>query len=56
MLIKGEQTAHAEVVDGQQRLTTLTILLAVLAKVLPTEARDIETFPLPSYRGHVGRH
>lgn len=30
VLVKAEKIAHAEVVDGQQRLTTLTILLGML--------------------------
>jgi len=30
VLVKAESDAHAEVVDGQQRLTTLTILLSAL--------------------------
>ncbi len=37
VLIKPEGKADAEVVDGQQRLTTLTILLAALRKSLPAE-------------------
>jgi uncharacterized protein with ParB-like and HNH nuclease domain len=34
VLIKSEDAAKADVVDGQQRLTTLTILLAVLRSLL----------------------
>ncbi|MBD2261191.1 DUF262 domain-containing protein [Pseudanabaena sp. FACHB-2040] len=37
VLIKSDGLPEAEVVDGQQRLTTLTILLAALREVLPTE-------------------
>ncbi|WP_204138931.1 DUF262 domain-containing protein [Halomicronema sp. CCY15110] len=37
VLIKSDGLPEAEVVDGQQRLTTLTILLAVLREVLPPE-------------------
>lgn len=35
VLIKPEDSPKSEVVDGQQRLTTLTILLAVLREVVP---------------------
>lgn len=34
VLIKEEEKPHSEVIDGQQRLTTLTILLAVLTSQL----------------------
>lgn len=37
VLIKPEGSPNAEVVDGQQRLTTLTILLSVLREVAPKE-------------------
>jgi uncharacterized protein with ParB-like and HNH nuclease domain len=37
VLIKSEHKPDAQVVDGQQRLTTLTILLSVLRELLPTE-------------------
>ena len=37
VLIKPEGSPEAEVVDGQQRLTTLAILIAVLREVLPVE-------------------
>lgn len=37
VLIKSDSSAEAEVVDGQQRLTTLTILLSVLREVVPQE-------------------
>jgi uncharacterized protein with ParB-like and HNH nuclease domain len=33
VLIKDEQKPHSEVIDGQQRLTTLTILLATMASM-----------------------
>lgn len=34
VLIKEEYRPHSEVIDGQQRLTTLTILLAALASIM----------------------
>jgi len=37
VLIKSDGLPESEVVDGQQRLTTLTILLAALREVLPPE-------------------
>jgi len=39
VLIKSDGLPESEVVDGQQRLTTLTILLAALREVLPTDWR-----------------
>jgi hypothetical protein len=39
VLIKKEDTPEAQVIDGQQRLTTLTILLAVLASKLSGDDR-----------------
>ena len=40
VLIKAEDSAHAEVIDGQQRLTTLTILLAAMACANDGEDKD----------------
>lgn len=39
VLIKEEDKPHADVIDGQQRLTTLTILFSVLADNLSGDAR-----------------
>src|SRR5579862_540428 len=39
VLVKGERP-HAEVVDGQQRLTTLTILFSTLRPLLTQEEAD----------------
>lgn len=44
ILIKGDKP-NSQVVDGQQRLTTLTILLAVLRKLLPHKiANELNTY------------
>ncbi len=40
VLIKEDDKPHADVIDGQQRLTTLTILFSVLASNLSGKARD----------------
>ena len=40
MLIKDEAFSSAEVIDGQQRLTTLTILLAAITSRLSGKVRD----------------
>jgi len=45
VLIKEEGNPHSEVVDGQQRLTTLTILLAALTSMLTGDLRtDFENY------------
>ena len=45
VLIKEEGRPHAEVIDGQQRLTTLTILLAALTSLFSGELRvDFENY------------
>ena len=40
VLIKQESVPYSEVIDGQQRLTTLTILLSTLASILKGNQRD----------------
>lgn len=37
VLIKEEKSSHAQIIDGQQRITTLTILLAVIRKLLSSK-------------------
>lgn len=46
VLVKEKGVPDAEVIDGQQRLTTLTILLAVLRDLatVPTLSTDIQKF------------
>lgn len=36
VLVKEESKPRAEVIDGQQRLTTLTMLIAVIVALLPS--------------------
>lgn len=40
VLIKEETKPEAEVIDGQQRLTTLALLLSVLLRTLPSDVTD----------------
>lgn len=44
VLIKNERQPKSSVVDGQQRLSTLTMLFAVLRTVMPDAADDITDF------------
>ncbi|MGL5940436.1 MAG: DUF262 domain-containing protein [Waterburya sp.] len=44
VLIKPIGKSESEVVDGQQRLTTLTILFAVLRRLLKTDADSLTTY------------
>ena len=44
VLIKNDRAPKSSVVDGQQRLTTLTMLFAVLRTVMPDAADDITDF------------
>lgn len=44
VLIKADRIANADVVDGQQRLTTLTILFSALRALLPSKARALTAF------------
>lgn len=46
VLIKEDNNPRSEVIDGQQRLTTLTILLATLASHFEGEVKD-------AFRGHL---
>ncbi len=44
VLIKNDREPKSSVVDGQQRLSTLTMLFAVLREVMPDAADDITDF------------
>jgi Protein of unknown function DUF262 len=53
VLIKEEDKNYAEVIDGQQRLTTLTILLASIASMLTGDLRtDFENYIREAGRPH----
>lgn len=41
VLIKEDDKPHSEVIDGQQRLTTLSILISVIASALNPNRRDL---------------
>ena len=44
VLIKNDRIPYSDVVDGQQRLTTLTILFSALRALLPSKARALTAF------------
>lgn len=55
VLVKEEDKPHAEVIDGQQRLTTLTILLAAITSKLSGEDRnDFKTYIIEPGRASQG--
>lgn len=55
VLVKEDDKPYAEVIDGQQRLTTLTILLAALTSKLTGEAReDFKTYIIEPGRASQG--
>ena len=46
VLIKNDREPKSSVVDGQQRLSTLTMLFAVLREAMPHAADDITDLPV----------
>ncbi len=55
VLIKEDDKPHADVIDGQQRLTTLTILLAVITSKLSGEDRsDFKNYIIEPGRASQG--
>lgn len=44
VLIKNDRIPYSDVVDGQQRLTTLTILFSALRALLPSKAKGLTSF------------
>ncbi len=55
VLIKTDRAPKSSVVDGQQRLSTLTILFAVLREVLPNAADDITDFLYKKGKASLGQ-
>jgi hypothetical protein len=54
VLIKDDRDPKAAVVDGQQRLTTLTILLSVLREIMPEAADGITQLIYKEGRNFLG--
>ena len=55
VLVKEDDKPHAEVIDGQQRLTTLTILLSAITSKLSGEDRsDFKTYIIEPGRASQG--
>jgi hypothetical protein len=54
VLIKKDRDPQASVVDGQQRLSTLTLLFAVLREVMPDAADDITDFLYKKGKASLG--
>ena len=55
VLIKNDRDPKSSVVDGQQRLSTLTMLFAVLRTVMPDAADDITDFLAKRARSVLAR-
>ncbi len=56
VLIKNDREPKSSVVDGQQRLSTLTILFAVLREVMPHAADDITDFLYKKGKASLGEN
>lgn len=49
------QKAASEIVDGKQRLTTLTMLIAILRDLLGPEGASLETYLVETGKNRAGR-
>ena len=58
VLIKTDQSPRAEIVDGQQRITTMTLLLCILRDLAGDRGQEIDTYiqtpdqPFAGIKGH----